>query len=72
MNKKAKQLVPIKISSNERRLIVEKLEALEIALLRRDDDAMKYPPQELRLNQLKTYQSEIRKCASDLKNLIRN
>src|SRR5688500_5429014 len=49
--------------------IVEKLEAFEIALLKRNDDETKNAAQHFIANEIKPYQSEIKQCATDLKNL---
>jgi len=49
--------------------IVEKLEALEIALLKRDDNSARSEAQQPILNQLKSCQSGIESCSRDLRNL---
>ena len=49
--------------------IVEKLESLEIALLKRDDKSALSEAQQPILNQLKSCQSGIESCSRDLRNL---
>jgi hypothetical protein len=49
--------------------IVEKLEAFEIALLKHDDDKTQNSAQHFIADEIKPYQSEIKQCATDLKNL---
>jgi hypothetical protein len=49
--------------------IVEKLDAFEIALLKRDDNGIKNEVRQLIANETKPFQFEIKQCATNLENL---